>query len=154
MLIRVYDVTYVEIKFNRTKFRNFTSSWEVVKMIIKMVKMTIKLCKSFFFHKIPKDEMLWAFVGMTSFTLDSKLCDFITSWELNKTPQTLCKAWCAIKTEVDFWPQLKTFSFWKELFWLFYKLLQPFLTFIDYEGPYLAQRFLHNPYPCFNIVFA
>ena len=32
--------------------------------------------------------------------------------------------------------------------------LLPFLTFVNCEGPYLAEGFLHNICPCFDIVFA
>ena len=32
--------------------------------------------------------------------------------------------------------------------------LLPFLTFVKCEDPYLAEGFLHNLYPCFDIVFA
>ena len=38
-------------------------------------------------------------------------------------------------------------------FFLFYKSLLPFLTFVNCEGPYLAEGFLHNLRLCFNIVF-
>ena len=37
---------------------------------------------------------------------------------------------------------------------LFYKPLLPFLTFVNCEDPYLEAGFLHNPFPCFSIVFA
>ena len=33
-------------------------------------------------------------------------------------------------------------------------MLLPFLTFVNYESPYLTEGFLHNPCPCFDIPFA
>ena len=48
-----------------------------------MVKTTIKLCKMFFFHVINKN--MQRKLGMKC--LDSKLCNFVTSLELIKTPQ-------------------------------------------------------------------
>ena len=57
-----------------------------------MVKTTIKFCKSFFFYEINKNMQekrtkCFYICGMTSLTLDSKHCNFITSEELIKTPQ-------------------------------------------------------------------
>ena len=37
---------------------------------------------------------------------------------------------------------------------LFYKSLLPFLTFVNWECPYLAKGLLRNVCPCFDIVFA
>ena len=37
---------------------------------------------------------------------------------------------------------------------MFCKSLLPFLTFVNCEGPYLVEGFLHNLCPCFAIVFA
>ena len=37
---------------------------------------------------------------------------------------------------------------------MFCKLLLPFLTLMNCEGSYLAEGFLHNLCPCFDIVFA
>ena len=48
----------------------------IFKMTIKIVKMSIKLCKRFFFHKISRDETFYGFVGMTSLRLDAKLSNF------------------------------------------------------------------------------
>ena len=50
---------------------------------------------------------------------------------------------------VRFWK-----TFWTGLVCLFYKLLLPFLTFMNCEGPYLAEGFLHNLSSYFGIVFA
>ena len=44
-------------------------------------------------------------------------------------------------------------TFWKKLACLFCKSLLPFLTFVNCEGPYLTEGFLHNLWPCFDIVF-
>ena len=49
---------------------------------------------------------------------------------------------------------LRTYTFWKELVCLILKSLLPFLTFVNYEGPYLAEGLLHNLCPCFDIAFA
>ena len=44
--------------------------------------------------------------------------------------------------------------FWEGIVCLVYKLLLPFLTFVNFKGPYLAEGFLHNLCPCFDIEFA
>ena len=44
--------------------------------------------------------------------------------------------------------------FWEGIVCLVYKLLLPFLNFVNYKGPYLAEGFLHNLCPCFDIEFA
>ena len=49
---------------------------------------------------------------------------------------------------------LRTDSFWKELAYLFYKSLPPFFTFVNCEGPYLAEVFLHNLCQYLDIVSA
>ena len=49
---------------------------------------------------------------------------------------------------------LRTDSFWKELAYLFYKSLPPFLTFVNCECPYLAEVFLHNLCQYLDIVSA
>ena len=49
---------------------------------------------------------------------------------------------------------LRTDIFWKELVCLFYKSLLPFIIFVNCEGLYLAEGFIHNLCPCFDIVFA
>ena len=81
MFIRVYDVSYVETQCNHSKLCNYISSLEIVKM-------TIKLCKRFFFHEINKNMqiMFCTLAGMTSLTPDTKLRNFINSWTLIKTP--------------------------------------------------------------------
>ena len=45
-------------------------------------------------------------------------------------------------------------TFWKELVCLIFKSLLPSLTSVNYEGAYLAEGFLHNLCPCFDIAFA
>ena len=83
-----------------------------------MVKTTIKLC-NFFFHKISttgakktRAEMFCKFTVVTSLAPNSKLCNFITSWELIKTPQNFLQDSFSIKSlklcyknGVSFWPQ-------------------------------------------------
>ena len=49
MLIRVYDINFVEIQFNHSKHSNFIGSW-------KMVKSTIKIYKGIFLHKTSKKK--------------------------------------------------------------------------------------------------
>ena len=51
-------------------------------------------------------------------------------------------------------PVLFSYTFWKEIICLFYKSLQPFLTSVNYEDPYLTEEFIHILCPCFDIVFA
>ena len=55
-----------------------------------------------------------------------------------------------------FWVRyfLRTYTFWKELVCLIFKSLLPFITFVNYQGPYFAEGFLHNLCPCFHIAFA
>ena len=43
-------------------------------------------------------------------------------------------------------------NFWKALICLLCKLPIPFLTFVNYEGRYFAEGFLHNLCQCFDIV--
>ena len=45
-------------------------------------------------------------------------------------------------------------TFLKKLVFLFCKSLLPFLTFVNCEGPYFAEGFLHNLCQYFDIVFA
>ena len=44
--------------------------------------------------------------------------------------------------------------FGKNYFVFFVNCYYPFWTFVNCEDPYLAEGFLHNLCPCFNIVFA
>ena len=98
MFIRVSDIIYVETQFNDSKLCNFISTWE-------MGKATIKLCKKFFFHKFNKNTQRkpWMKCFVHSLvsrhlTLDSKLCNFITLWELIKAPQNFVQGTFSIKS--------------------------------------------------------
>ena len=92
MFIRVYDVTYVEIQFNRSKLRSFISSW-------KMVKNTIKFYRSFFSIKRKIKPELKCFVirRYDLLTLNPKVCNFITSWNLIKMPQNFIQDSFSVK---------------------------------------------------------
>ena len=100
MFICVLDVTYVEAQLNHSKLPDFINS-------IKIVKNIIKLCKVFCFHKISKNikkkkkknrsGMFCSFVCMTSFTPNSKFCNFITLWILIKTPQNFVQGLFSIE---------------------------------------------------------
>ena len=48
---------------------------------------------------------------------------------------------------------LRIDALWKELV-CFFKLLLLFLILVNYEGPYLVERFHHNLRPCLDIAFA
>ena len=43
------------------------------------------------------DEIFCTFAGMTSLTLNSKLCNYTVSWNLTKTPQNFVKGSLSIK---------------------------------------------------------
>ena len=92
----VYSRVWHHLRWDKiidhSKFRNFTSSWE-------MAKATIKLCRRFIFHKINRknakkttDEFFCTFAGMTLLTPNSELCNFITSGQLIKTPQNFVQS--------------------------------------------------------------
>lgn len=112
MFICVYDVNYIKTQFNHSKFCNFINSWQ-------MLKTTIELRKRFYFHKINKkngkktrNELFCSFAGMTLLTLGSKLCNFVTSWELIKTQKNFVQSSFFIKSlkscyknVVSFWPE-------------------------------------------------
>ena len=49
---------------------------------------------------------------------------------------------------------LRTYTFWTELVCSIFKSPLPFLTFMNYKGPYFVDGFLHNLCPCFKIAFA
>ena len=92
-----------------------------------MVKNIKKLYhQRFFFHNInqsiakTRNEMLATFMGMTSFMPNSKLCNFISSRKMIKTPHIFVKGFFPYeinnknekkkkkkkkKTGVEFWPQ-------------------------------------------------
>ena len=101
MFICVLDVTYVEEQLNHSKLPDFINS-------IKIVKNIIKLCTVFCFHKISKNMkkkkkkktrsgMFCSFACMTSFTPNSKFCNFITSWIPIKTPQDFVQSLFSIE---------------------------------------------------------
>ena len=46
---------------------------------------------------------------------------------------------------------LRIYTFWEELFCLFYKSLLSSLTFVRWKFFYLVERFLHKLCPCLNI---
>ena len=47
-----------------------------------------------------------------------------------------------------------TFETWKRSFISAFSICMTVpLTFVNYEGPSLAERFLHNLCPCFDVVF-
>ena len=87
MRIRVYDVTYVETQFDYSKYCNFINLWE-------LVKTTIKWCERFYsikLTKISKAKQRWNVLYIRGYDVTHaglKLCNFTTSWELIKTPQT------------------------------------------------------------------
>ena len=68
-----------------------------------MVRNTLKLTKMLFFHKTNtqckenKSEMFRTFAGMTSLTLNSKLCDFIILLNLTNTLQNFVQDSFSIK---------------------------------------------------------
>ena len=113
MFFRVYDVTYAEIQFNRSRLCNFTSSW-------KMVKNTIKLYyRRSFLHK--SNEKCKENQGVICF-IHSRVWRHIR-WMQNFVTLKLCEVWwnrhktlynglnlfnCQIfdiKTGVKLWPQ-------------------------------------------------
>ena len=112
MLVRVDDVTNVETQSNHSKLCIFISSR-------KKVKDTITLFRKFIFHKINKKfekktsgKMFCTFAGMTSLASNSKLCNFVTSLKLVKTPQNFVQGSFSIKLmkicheKVKFWSQV------------------------------------------------
>ena len=112
LFIRVYDVIYVLIQFNRSKLCNFISSWKMVKNTIKLYYRRCFIYKSNKNAQKTRGDIFYAFADMTSFTLNAKLCNFITSWNLIKAPQNfvqrsfsiqLTKIW--YKNRGELWPQ-------------------------------------------------
>ena len=69
----------------------------------------MKLAKN---TKKPGGEMFCALAGMTSLTLNPKLCNSLTSWNLIKTPQKFVHGFFLIKItkichkSIKFWPQV------------------------------------------------
>ena len=107
MFIRVYNAPYVQIQFNRSKLRNFISSWKMVKNTIKFYRL--------FLNKTNKTrvEMFCTSAGMTSLTLNPRLRNFITPGNLIKTPQNFIQGSFSIKltkngikAEVEVWAQV------------------------------------------------
>ena len=94
MFIRVYYVTYVEIQFIHSKLCNFISSW-------KMVKNTIKLYRMFLLRKTNKKFQnkpgVKCFVHSWVWRHLRWIQNFVTSWNLNKTPQRFLKNFFSIK---------------------------------------------------------
>ena len=82
-----------------------------------MIKNVIILWMRIFLHKSFKysqktGERLCKFAGITSVASSSKVCNFITSWKMIKTPQYFVESPSPIKltknmqkTEVKSWPQ-------------------------------------------------
>ena len=87
LFIRVHDVTYAEIQFNRSRLCNFISSWKMVKapenFIIGGV-FSLKVTKN---AKKTRGDMFYTFAGMTSHKLNAKLCNYIISWNLMRPPR-------------------------------------------------------------------
>ena len=108
-----------EIQFNRLRLCNLTSSWKMVKNTVKVYYRRCFLHKS---TKKCKENQGWHVFyirGMTSHTLNAKLCKFITSWNLMKSPQNfvqrpfsiqLTKIWHKNRGEALAWIPLSNSS--------------------------------------------
>ena len=77
---------------------------------------------------------------------DIRKREYLIIWLQKKSLKQLLFEW---GTFSEF---LRTFTFWKELVFLFYNSLLPFSTFANCKV--LTERLLHNICPCFHIVFA
>ena len=96
MFICVCGVTYVQIELNHWKLRNFAISR-------KMDKNTMKLYRRFFLlnkknAKKTGGELFCTLGGMTSLTLNPNIYNFITYWNLIKTPRNFVQDSFSIKS--------------------------------------------------------
>ena len=85
LFIFVHDVTYAEIQFNRSlQLHKFMKNGQnTIKLFIGGF-FSLKVTKN---AKKTRGDMFYTFAGMTSHKLNAKLCNFITSWNLMRSPR-------------------------------------------------------------------